>query len=553
MKDGELVRQWAIAVALLLAAACERGQQPAPGGGDGAPVSGGTLVIAGQHDLDYANSLVAQESYTQEINRFLLFLPLLRYNVESGYEPYLARSWELMGDTLAVFRLRDDVFWHDGVRTTASDVAFTYQRVKDPATAFANASFFEDWGAVEVVDSLTVRFRFRPHADPLAGWPLLPIVPRHLLESIPPAQMRQAQFNKSPVGNGPFRFVSYQANDRWVFEANPDFPAELGGRPYLDRVVWRVVPESPAQVTEIQTGGADLSLTPSIELARAADPDPQVRLLIRPTRRYAFIGWNGKRPPLGDARVRRALSMAMDRKKILESLRHGYGDLAIGPIPPYHWAYARELEPLPFDTAAARALLVEAGVTDRDGDGLLEDPAGKDFALTLKVPAGNDFNRNTAELIRADLARLGIKVTTRPTELNTLIADISSPERRFDAVLLGFESDPRVNVRDLFHSSALSGPFQLSSYRNPEVDRILDQAGRLTDREAARPLWQRFQHIMLEEQPWTFLYYYPEIHLIRERVRGVQMDIRGAFVTLPRWWITEQPPQAAQPRSGGDE
>ncbi|MGH7475605.1 MAG: ABC transporter substrate-binding protein [Longimicrobiales bacterium] len=519
---------------------------------DGAlePRYGGTLVVAGPSDLDHANSLVTAEAYTQQINRFALFLPLVRFAPDLSLEPALAESWELSGDTAVVFRLRRDVSWHDGVPTTAEDVAFTFTRAKDPATGFPNSDYFTAWNAVEVVDSFTVRFRFEPHFEPLAALPFLPIMPRHRLESVPPAEMRQAPFNKAPVGNGPFRFVEYRANDRWIFEANPAFPEELGGRPYVDRLVWRVVVDPTAQVTEIRTGQVDLVMTPRADDLAALEADPQVRTIVSPSRQYAFIGWNHRHEPLGDARVRRALSMAIDRQEIIDALRAGHGTLAAGPVPPHHWAHDEATEPLPFDTAAARGLLAEAGYSDRTGDRTLEDAAGRPLRLVLQFPAASDFNRDMAQMIQADLAAIGVQLEIRPTDFATLIQNISQPARSFEAVLMGWESDFRLNVRDLFHSDqAGTGPFALAGYRNAEVDALLEAAARARSRNEARSAWRRFQRILRDEQPWTFLYYYPEFTAVRDRVHGVEVDLRGRLIRLPQWWIQDGAVTAAAPDS----
>ncbi len=516
---------------------------------EGPPVYGGTLVIAAPSDLDAANALVTGEARTQEVLRSMLLMTLLRFDPALGYEPYLAASWELLGDTGAVFRIRDDVFWHDGVRTTAYDVAFTYARATDPGTGFPNTGFFAGWGAAEVIDSFSVRFRFEPQADPLAGLPVFPIMPRHLLDSIPPDRLRQAAFNRAPVGNGPFRFVSQRPNDRWVFEANPDFPEGLGGRPYLDRVVWRVIPENQAQVTGIRAGTVDLIMAARSDRLRDLDARPELRAIVRPSRKYQFIGWNGLRRPLDDPRVRRALSLGINREEMLEVLRAGYGRLAVGPIDPDHWAYHDGLEPLPYDTAAAMALLAEAGFTDRDGDGVLEDGAGNDLVITLSAP-NTEYNRNVAEKVHSDLRRIGVVLEIRVLDFATIIARVFSGERDFDGVILAWEAGFRPGeLRDLFHSGAIGGQFQLASFADPEVDRIIDEASRIADRAVAAPLWHRLQEILREEQPWTFLYYTPDLYVVRERVRGVEMDVRGALESLPRWWLV---PETARPVAAAD-
>lgn len=531
---GFVVSMLGAVVYLLLASAPADAQKTAR------PHTGGTVVIAGSSDLQSLNSLVNSDAWTTEFINNALFLPLLRFNPNLSYAPALAESWRLIGDTAVLFKLRRDVRWHDGVPTSAYDVAFTFERAKDADTAFPNADFFDSWQSAQVLDSFTIRFRIKPHVEPLIGWALTAIMPKHLLDSIPAARMRQAAFNKHPVGNGPFRFVSQQANDRWVFEANPAFPRALGGRPYLDRVVWRIIPDNNAQVTAITTGEADVALAARAEQVKQLNARSDMRAVLRPSLRYAMITWNGKRPPLGDARVRRALTMGLNRQQIVNVLRGGYAQIATSPVPPAHWAYDKALPPLPYDPAGAKRLLAAAGYMDRDRDGVIESPSGKPLEVELKIAANNAFNRDVAEMVRSNLAEIGVKVLARPTDFPVLIKDISSVDRNFDGAFLMFSTDFRLGFADAFHSKAIEGPFQTASFKNAEMDRLLDRAEVTTNRAEAAKIWQRVQRILRDEQPWTFLWWAPDMIVVRERVKGVDMDVRGALTELPRWWVTSR-------------
>ena len=521
---------------LLTVLACAE-RETADGGAGAQPVRGGTLVIGGPSDLREANGLVANDKYTQEVNRYLLFLPLLHYTAKLEYEPALASSWELSGDSAAVFHLRPDVRWSDGTPTRARDVVFTYRRALDPETAYPNGEYFAAWTGIHELDSLTVRATFRPHNEPLAGVPFLPVMPAHLLDSIPPARLSQATFNHQPVGNGPFRFVEYRANDRWVFAANPDFAPSLGGPPLLDRIIWRVIPDATAQAAELQTGNLQLALAIDAQQFAALDSLPAIRGVVKPSRQYGLIGWNHRRPPLGDARVRRALSYAIDRDEILRTLRAGYGQLAVGPIGPYHWAFDATIAPLPFSPDSARALLRQAGITDRNGDGRLDLPDGRTFTIELEFPGASVANRDIAQVIDADLEELGIRLEQRSVDYNAMIQRVISPERDFDAFLTSFENDFRINLRDLFHSAAAQGPFQFAGYHNPRVDTLIDLTSKPLSRDQARPLYAELQRIIRDEQPWGFLYYAPELVLISERAQGVELDVRGVLVNASRWWL----------------
>ena len=544
MKTGW--RSPALAICLtLIVGACSDKAKTTANTGDGTPVQGGTLAVGLPGDFDNMNSLVSIDRYSQEVNREMLFLPLVRYTKTLDYEPALASSWKVLGDTGAVFYLRNDVLWHDGQKTTAADVVFTFDRVKDPATAYPSSEFFAHWRTAKQIDSLTVQFTWDPHAEPLAGLPFLGILPRHLLESVPPAALRDAPFNKNPVGNGPFKFVEYRAGDRWVFQANDAYPKDLGGRPYIDRVVFRVIPDVTAQTTELQTGNIDVVLNAKSTQLKSLAGDPNVKVVVRPSRQYALIGWNGKRKPFDQPAVRRALSMAVDRQAILTNLRAGYGTLAVGPIGPYHWAYDTSLQPLPFNPDSAKALLAAAGIADKNNDGVAELPDGKPFNVDLLIQAGSVINKDMAEMITSNLAAVGVKVNIKPTEAATMFGTISDAARNFDAVIVAWESDFRVNLRDNFHSAVINGPYQMASYSNKRVDTLIDSVAKVTDREKAKPLYSEIQKIIREDQPWTFLYYYPDIYLMSPRVHGVEMDIRSAFMTIGKWWLTPKAGAAA--------
>lgn len=502
------------------------------------PRAGGTVVIAGGSDLQSLNSIVNADAWTREFIEHALFLRLVTLNRDLSYAPQLAQSWRLIGDSAVIFRLRRDVRWHDGRPTTAHDVAFTFERVKNEETASPQVDLFAPWTRAQVIDSFTIRLSFKPHVEPIFAWSQLAIMPKHLLDTIPPARLRQAAFNKQPVGNGPFRFVSQRANDRTVFEANRSFPAALGGRPLLDRVIWRVVPDNTAQITEIRTGQVDMILGPRAENVATLDAERSMRAIIRPSNRYNMITWNGKRPGLNDARVRRAITLSLNRAEMLQVLRKGYGAIAVSPVPPYHWAFDARLQPLPFDTVAAKRLLATAGWIDRNRDGVRENAAGQKLEFELSVAANNQFNRDVGEMVRAQLERVGIKINVRPIDFAVMIENITSPERKYDGAYLQMSTDLVLNFHDTFHSQTLDNAFHTTAYSNPEVDRLLDRLLVTPDRKTAIPLWQRFQRIFRDDQPLTMTWWSPDLIVVRERLQGVQMDVRGALLTLPRWYVT---------------
>lgn len=540
---NRLLGSTVFAIALV---ACGDAQDRAAGPQSEQPDTGGTLIVAIPNEPDVVNSLLSGERYGQEINRNILYLPLVTYSAELEIVPALAESWELHGDTAVTFKLRRDVRWHDGVQTTAHDVTFTFERGRDPKTGYPNADYWAGWKSAQAIDSFSVRFSMDPQPEPLGNFPWIPIMPRHLLESVAPTELKNAPFNQKPVGNGPFKFVEHRANDRWVFEANHEFPAALGGRPLVDRLVLRVVPEPTAQITELRTGNAHMITMVGAKDFAPLDQQPDIRGIIKPSGQFSFIAWNTKRAPYKDVRFRRALSYAIDRNEIVQVVRGSYGQVATGPVPPFHWSNDSTIRPLPFNPDSARALLGALGMRDTNNDRYVELPDGKPLGVELKFAAQSQAQRDIAEMVRSDLEAVGIRLVPRPLDFGTVIEHVSTPQRNFDGVIMAFENDIKLVLTDMFHSRAVDNPYQFASYRNAAVDSILDRLNTTVSREAAIPLWRRLQTIIRDEQPWTFLFNYAELMAVREQLRGPRGDVRGVLVDVSEWWVARRDSITAQ-------
>lgn len=506
---------------------------------------GGTAVVAAISDIpDGMNALVSSDYNANQHQVFVNLMTLLRYDEALEPTPWLARSWEIAPDHSHItFHLRDDVFWHDGVKTTARDVEFTYLRATDPRTGFPNDAFWTHYvrgpEGVQVVDSFTVTIRMEPHAEFLDVWRAVAIMPAHLLGEVPPEELRQHPFGtRCPVGNGPFRFVDHRQDESWTFARNPAFPSELGGPPYLERYVYRVIPEPTTLLTELLTERLDVYIAPRPDQAREILAHPNTQLLAYPFRSYVFVGWNARRPQLADPRVRRALTLGTHRQEIVEALRQGYGTVANSTVPPFHWAYHPGLaDSLPYDPDRAAALLDEAGWVDRDGDGVRENAEGVRLAITIKYNQGNEERRDIAEIMQAQLGRIGVSVTPQVVEWATLLSQVNSRERDFDGVVLGWVTEFRVDDTDLFHSRRIDEAYAWSGTRNPRLDQLLEELPLIVDRAEALPKWREYQYELLREQPYTFIYYQDRLAGYNTRLRDLQMDARGEWLNIHEWWI----------------
>lgn len=524
--------------ALLALAACQpadRGEVAVPAEG----VPGGTIVVGVRTDFGGFNPVTNTDIITAEVNNFALYTPLIRYDEELNVEPYLAESWVLEGDTAVVFRLRQDVRWHDGEPVTAEDVVFTFDLAKDPSTASLLASaFLSEVERAEALDPYTVRFDFtRPFAQALESF-WWPPVPRHLLEGVEPSELRVAPFNRSPVGSGPYRFVEWRANDRLVLERNPDFPPELGGPPLPDRIFFRVVPEAPTMLAELVTGGVQVDLPVIPEQAREIESRPALELHAFPGRAVYYLGWNTRRAPFDDARVRRAMTFAVDRQAIIDALLAGYGSPAVSPIPP--WSPLEPgVEPSPHNPAAAVELLEEAGWITVGPDGIRRDASNRPLRFTL-LTSDAPLNRAIVEVVQAQLREVGAEARIQVMEFQTLLSLHRS--RDFDGVLTtwvldNFQVSSAPNA--LFHSrwAEVAGSANRSSVADARLDELIERGSAATDAMEARAIWGEFTERLQEVQPFTFLFWLDELAASQATVQGVRMDPRGELVRIAEWWL----------------
>lgn len=538
-------------LALALLAACGGGDAPAKGGEQKRAAAepevpeaqryGGTIVLGAIGPIPDINPLTSSDHTANQVQQYVLFMPLITYNEKFEATPWLARSWEVNADTSALtFHLRNDVFWHDGKKTTAYDVKYSYDMARHPETAFPNTAFWTHYGDATVVDSFTIRIGMRPHAEFMDPWRSFAPVPRHVLEGTRPADMQTHPFgNRTPLGNGPFKFVEHLPSQRWVFEANPDFPRELGGRPYADRLVYRIIPEPTTLMAELLRGNLDYYIAAQADQAEQIEASPEARILSFPDRQFLMVGWNERLEMFKDARTRRALTMALDREAIVRAVRRGYGELGNTTIPPMFWNHDPQAgAELRHDTAGAKRLLAEAGWRDRNGDGILEDAKGKPFTFTLITNQGNREREDLTVIVQSQLRRVGIDVRPQLLEWGTVLDKINDPVKRdYQAVLIAWVTEFRIDDTDLFHCDKLQETYQWVSYCNPQTDRLLDTLPTIVDRNASRPLWNQYQRQIAQDQPYTILYFTRRLEGVHERLRNVHPDARGDWVNIRQWYL----------------
>jgi peptide/nickel transport system substrate-binding protein len=526
-----------MAVSLILFG-CDRRETLHPVESHKGPVAYGDTIIEGT--IGDANTLLpvlASDSASSEING-LVYSSLVRYDKDLKIEGELAESWEISADNLTItFHLRPGVTWHDGTPFTAEDVLFTYRLYIDPKTPTAYAEQYRQVATAEVLDPTTFRVSYRqPLAKALISWGELSVLPRHLLEG---EDVTKSPLARHPVGTGPFRFVEWKPGEKIVLEANPDY---FEGRPYLDRVVYRIIPDESTMFLELQAGGLDTMGLNPIQYQTQTDSPAFKRQFVKyryPAFAYTYLGYNLNRPLFQDKRVRQALSYAINKKEIIEGVLLGLGQESTGPYKPGTWPYNAAVKRYPYDPERARTLLAEAGWTDSDGDGIL-DKDGKPFAFTIVTNQGNDQRVKSGEIIQRRFREIGVDVKLRVIEWASFLNEFINPGN-FDATILGWTVPIDPDGYNVWHSSK-TGPRELNfvGFKNAEVDELLEKGRRTLETAERKKYYDRFQEILAEEQPYTFLYVPDALPVVAYRFQGIEPAPAGITYNFIRWYVPKE-------------
>ena len=448
------------------------------------------MILASGADLQSANPLLTTHPLARQIQRYALLVTLVRYDSALTPVPYLARSWTWSADsTVLTMRLFSGLAWHDGTPTTAGDAQWTLDAARDSAGEYPRRRDLAGLIAVAAPDDSTLLLRFgRPASripDVLTD---LALLPRHLLDTaVRSGGLRRAGWNRRPVGNGPFRFVAYEANRRWVFEANPDFPPGLGGPPRLDRFVVAVVDEPTTKLAALTSGELDLAgINPAH--AEFVRKNPRLAVLDYPLLfSYALI-FNTRKPPFDRPEARQRVTDGLDRQAVVDGVLFGFGTPAAGPLPPAltpQESLSGEVSPPRLRLGVTTPLRFEM-LTVGSGEAALE------------------------QMLQSQLSAHGITAEIRQLELSTFLDRVEGRAREFDAAVLGISGDLALG-----HLARILGIAGLSAEGVPE-----ELAARIQDSVAA-----------------AFLYHARGVQGVNRRVKGITMDLRGELVTLSQWWV----------------
>ena len=480
-----------------------------------------TLHLSLSANPSRLNPLIATDSASGEITSFL-FNGLVKWDkYQKKIIPDLAESFHFLDDTHLMFKLRHNVKWHDGTPFTADDVLFTYKTLISSKIASPYSSSFRFVKNVVKKDDYTVVVIYKkPYFKALETW-MMGIVPKHLLQN--EKNLMSSAFNTHPVGTGPYKLKRLVFSQDIILEGNK---AYFEHPPKIEKIAFHVVPDSMTRFLMLKSHQLDIGSLSPIEYEKKLPKEfgDFYAIYENIALAYTYLGFNLKKKKFQDPRVRRALSLAIDRQEIVDIMFFGHAKVCTGPFLPTSIAFNPNVHPPKRDVQKAKALLKEAGYD-----------ATHPLTFEIATSNSNPTRPYVAQILQHQLKEAGVVVKLRIMEWQAFLNMVVFP-RKFDTVLLGWGLSPTPDPRLFWHSqSDVKGGFNFVGYHNPTVDRLIEQSETVIERDKLARLWQKMFALIVADNPYLFLYIPTSISALSRRIHGVEALPSGFWHNYIDW------------------
>ncbi|MFL9711466.1 peptide-binding protein [Methylobacillus sp. Pita1] len=481
------------------------------------PENGGTMIDATRGEPSGLITMIAGEAAASAVAQNI-FSSLLRYDRNLEFEGELAESWQISPDQKVItFKLKPNLKWADGKPLTSADVLFTWKLITDDKTRTPYASDYKLVTKAETPDARTFRVSYaEPYAPAVNSWAGLDILPKHLLEG---KDINNTPFARNPVGSHYYKLEKWRPGEQISLVSNP---LSTQGIPRIERLVSRFIPDEASQFLELMANNIDTMALSPVQYARIFPARPELQkkfsLYKELGNSYTYLGFNLKRKPFNDVRVRKAINYAINKQELIDGVLLGMGEPVASPYKPgTRWSNPN-LKPYSYDPAKARALLEEAGFK-KNRNGILERN-GKPLSFEI-LTNQNKQREMSAVLIQRRLKEIGIDVQIRVLEWASFIGRFIKTGD-FDVVLLGWQLAVDPDQYAIWHSSQQApGQFNFIGYKNQRVDRLLERGRMELNPDKRMSTYHEFAEILLEDSPIVYLFAGYGLQAMHKRIKGI--------------------------------
>ncbi len=499
------------------------------------PAYGDILIDSSIGEPATLNPVLASDSASHDIIG-LIFNGLVKFDENLKIIGDLAEKWDISKDgKIITFYLKKGVKWQDGVEFTVRDVKFTYDSFMNPQVKTAYRSLFEPIKKIEIIDDYTLKVYYKFTFAPALQYWGTAIIPEHLLKD---KDINTAEFNRNPVGTGPYRFYKWETTQQIELTANKNY---FEGQPYISKYIYRIIPDQSVQYMELLAGSIDMMTLTSELYAKEAAKEEFLKNFNKyaiTSFSYVYIGYNLLNDLFKSKNVRKALSYAINKDEIITGIKRGLAKKITGPFIPGSWAYDENTESYDYNPEKAKEFLYKEGWKLKEDGYLYKD--GKKFEFILLTNQGNKEREEIATIVQQQLNKIGIKVNIRILAWSTLITEFID-KKKFDAIVLGWNITQDPDCYDIWHSSKTKeGEFNFISYKNSRVDKLTEQGRTTFDFEKRKKIYREIHRIIADDAPYTFLYSPLALPAVHKRFHGIKPALAGISYNFTKWYVPEE-------------
>jgi len=475
--------------------------------------------------------------------------------------PMLAKSWQWNEDSSSIILwLRDDVNWTDGKKFTADDVVFSFDVYSDPDIQSRLYGSFDKFyleenlhinlaKTFEVINPFKIKINFKKNSIPALIDIDYPLIPKHIFVNVDRKNFISIEKDLNKVTDGPFNLAKWDKNQAIILEANKE--SFLYNPENADEIIFKIVPDYNSRITQLKKGEIDLIEEVRPDAVPNLKKNDQIEIASIEGRDYDYIGWNNIDPDVykkrknivpnkifGTDAIRKALSYAINKEEILNEYLNNYGKIAAGPVSPiFKSAYNNQLQPYNYDFEKAKEILNSEGWNDKNNDGIL-DKEGKELSFTLYIPSGNPRREYASTIIKNNLKSVGIEVKVESLEPGVFFEKVFN--REFNAWMAGWFVPIPLTLKPYWHSDLSMNQLNLVAYQNKEVSSLLEKFERERYGMVKDSLSKKFQEIIYNDCPVTFLYWIDNIIAYNKKIKNLTTSPLGPMHQPWNWRIVKE-------------
>jgi peptide/nickel transport system substrate-binding protein len=480
-----------------------------------------TLHLATSGNPSRLNPILATDSSSSDIAGHI-FNGLVKFDKNSSsIIGDLAESFYFENNTTLIFNLRKNVTWHDGVKFTAKDVEFTYNTLISPKISSPYSAGFRFVSDVKALDEYTIQVKYKqPYFKALETW-MMGIIPEHILKS--EENLMSAPFNTNPIGTGPYKLYQLEHSKNIILVANENY---FEGKPKIEKISFHVIADPMTRFLMLKSTDLDIGGVEPMAYERQLNQEffNKFNIYEDISRSYTYLGFNLRLKKFQNPKIRKALSLAINREELVKILFFKHGQVCTGPFLPRTKAFNAEVKAPKQNIQRAKELLKEAGYDENNP-----------FEFEIATSNSSSIRPYAAQILQHQLKQAGVVVKLRVMEWQAFLNMIVFPNK-FDTVLLGWSLSPTPDPYMLWHSdNDKAGSFNLTGYNNPVMDKMIEESQKIVDRDKLAQIWQKMFKIIVDDNPYLFLYIPNSITAVNKEIKNVEQTPSGIWHNYIKW------------------